>query len=386
MTDTLPIAILSVSTGEPAPGSSITCRLVRIAIQMLDRKNGVFLLCGWLCLLVPLLPVRMSRARDFKLPPLWAVPEVLVHADAGLYDHPGLSFAVIVDKSRQQVNLYRYDGYWRKIGKWPCSTGRLDGPKEIEGDQRTPEGVYFVTRDVGHRFLTDTYGARALPLDYPNWLDKHLSHTGSAIWLHGTNKPLQERDSNGCVVLENATIERLAPYLRLNRTPVIIVDRLRLWALKNARKAEDAILSAACQWHAALINGSYQEFVQWYEPRVAPSKHWWRRWYRCRRASTASRCNSLMTQRVIYRFGDLYILMFDHVLSAAEQSRWVGRRKLYLHLIGNQVRICGDTYQVVPRRCRNPLLRAWRLFNSVEKRDSRMAANDKNKQKDYSIE
>jgi L,D-transpeptidase catalytic domain len=351
-----------------------------------DRRRRRFPLHGWLCFLVLLPVARTSWARDLTLPPLWAVPQVLVYSDESLYDHPGLSFAVIVDKSSQEVNLYRYDGYWRKIGKWPCSTGRLDGPKEIEGDQRTPEGVYFATRNVGPRFLTETYGARALPLDYPNWLDKYLSHTGSAIWLHGTNKPLQDRDSNGCVVLANADIEILAPYLRLNRTPVIIVDRLRLWALKNARQAAGLILGAARQWHAALIHGSYGDLVRWYEPQAAPSVQWWQRWCRCRQKPSAASCHSLMAQRFICRSGNCYILMFDHVLDGGTRSRWVGRRKLYLHLEGNRVRICGDTYQVVPRRRRDPLLQAWHQFNTPVKNDRRMAVNDKSRQVNYSVE
>jgi hypothetical protein len=355
-------------------------------IQPPVRSVWVFLLHGWLCFLAFFPAARPSLAQDFSLPPLWAVPEALVYSDAGLYDHPGLSFAVIVDKSHQQVNLYRYDGYWRMIGKWPCSTGRLTGPKQIEGDQRTPEGVYFVTRDVGPRFLTETYGSRALPLDYPNWLDRHLARTGSAIWLHGTNKPLQDRDSNGCIVLENATIEQLAPYLRLNRTPVIITDQLRLWALKNARQAADVILGAAHKWHAALIHGSYAQICQCYEPGAMPSIQWWRKWCRRRKLPLEAHCRSLMAQQAIYRYGDYYVLIFDHVLSGATQSRWVGRRKLYWHLNGSRAHICGDTYQMVPRKHRDPLICAWRMFNATGKKDNRVAANEKNKQADYSIE
>ena len=348
----------------------------------------MFLFYGWLALLT-LGPgaAGTGRAQELNLPPLWAVPEALVYSDAGRHDHPGLSFALIVDKSRQQVNLYRHDGYWRLIAKWPCSTGKMAGPKTMEGDQRTPEGIYFVTRDVGPRFLTETYGARALPLDYPNWLDRRLSHSGSAIWLHGTNKALQARDTNGCVVLDNGTIERLAPYLRLNRTPVIIVDRLRLWASKNARQAADAILSAARQWHAALMQGSYEALVEWYEPQAAPSMQWWRKWCRERRRNSLGKdCRSLMTQRAIYRSGDHYVLMFDHVLCKGSRSQWVGRRKLYWCLKDSRARICGGTYQAVPGRRREPLLRAWRRFNAMEKKDGHMAANDRGRKRNYFVE
>lgn len=350
--------------------------------------SRVFLFCGCLSLLALFAGVAGTGwTRELRLPPLWAVPEALVFSDAGLYEHPGLSFALIVDKSRQQVNLYRYDGYWRTIAKWPCSTGKLAGPKIMEGDHRTPEGVYFVTRDVGARFLTETYGTRALPLDYPNWLDRHLSRSGSAIWLHGTNKPLQARDTNGCIVLENATIERLTPYLRLNLTPVIIVDRLRLWAAKNARQASDAILSAACQWHAALVGGSYEEFAQWYEPNAAPSMLWWRKWCRQRRrVSSDGKCRSLMAQRAIYRCGGYYVLMFDHVLTDASRSQWVGRRKLYWSLQGTRARICGGSYQAVPGGRHEPLLSAWRQFNATGKKSGQMAVNDRRGPVNYSVE
>lgn len=328
-----------------------------------------------------------GQAWELNLPPLWAVPDALVYSDGGRHDHPGLSFALIVDKKRQQVNLYRYDGYWRTIAKWPCSTGKLAGPKTMEGDQRTPEGIYFVTRDVGPRFLTETYGARALPLDYPNWLDRHFSRTGSAIWLHGTNKPLRDRDTNGCIVMDNGTIERLAPYLRLNRTPVIIVDRLRFQAWKDVRQASDDILSPACQWHAALMEGSYEEFARWYEPQAAPSLQWWRKWCRERRQDKLEAdCRSLMTQRAIYKRGDYYVLMFDQVLSNVSRSQWVGRRKLYWSLEDGRARICGGTYQTVPGRRREPLLRAWRQFNAVERKGRRMAANNRDRQVNYSVE
>jgi murein L,D-transpeptidase YafK len=358
-----------------------------IGKQEINLLSRVFLFCGCLCLPALFPGAAGAGCSRECLPPLWAVPEALVYSDAGLYDHPGLSFALIVDKRRQKVILFRYDGYWRTMARWPCSTGKLAGPKTIEGDQRTPEGIYFTTRDVGPRFLTDTYGARALPLDYPNWLDRRLSHSGSAIWLHGTNKPLQPRDTNGCVVLENETIKRLAPYLRLNRTPVIIVDRLRLWPAKNARHAATAILSAADQWHTALVKGNYDEFAQWYEPQAAPSKQWWKKWCRERhRAAPDGKCRSLMSQRAIYRSADYYVLIFDHVLSDASRSRWVGRRKLYWTLDGNRARICGGSYQTVPGSRREPLLRAWRQFNMVGKKSGQMAVNDRRGQTAYSVE
>jgi len=358
-----------------------------IVIPRMSRDLVVAVLVGYLVFFSLLPATGRSWAQELEVSASRAIPEALVYADAENNDHPGITFAVIVDKSRQQVYLYKQDSYWRMIAKWPCSTGKLAGPKEMEGDQRTPEGVYFAIRDVGPQFLTETYGSRAMPLDYPNWLDKRFSRTGSAIWLHGTNKDLQARDSNGCIVLENATIDRLAPFIRLNRTPVIIVDRLRLWAIKDARQAAGAILTATGQWHKALMHGSYSEFRQFYDHNATPSMRWWQKWCRLRRKGTlAAEYNSLMGRRAIYRWDNEYVLLFDHVLRTASHSQFVGRRKLYLRLDGNSVRIFGDTYQSVPRGSHDPLLQAWRLFRAREKKDNQVAANEKNGQRNYSLE
>jgi murein L,D-transpeptidase YafK len=297
------------------------------------------------------------------LPAFRAVPEVLVHMDAEADDHPGMSFALIVDKSRQQARLYHFDGYWQMVAKWACSTGKLAGPKQREGDRRTPEGVYFVTRDVAGRYLSGTYGTRALTLDYPNLLDAHLSHSGSAIWLHGTNKPLRDRDSNGCIVFENAAISRLANYMRLNRTPVIIVDRFRFQTVKDARRLTAKILAAAEMWHNAMMSGNFDEFRAWYAPDAGPSMQWWQKWCRQRRkAGLGESYQSVMAQRSIYKCGDYYVLLFDHYLHTASRSQWVGRRKLFLRVVDDQVRILGDAYQTAACRHKDPLFYSWKAL------------------------
>lgn len=335
-----------------------------------------------------LLPFSGScQAQHNKVPDSRAVPEALVYADADINSHDGSRFAVVVDKSRQQINLFGWDGYWRMISKYPCSTGKLPGPKATEGDKRTPEGVYFAIRNVGPRYLTDTYGSRALPLDYPNWLDKQQARNGSAIWLHGTNKDLQARESNGCVVLDNSTIERLASFISLNRTPVIIVDRLRLWALKNARQAADIILAAVDQWHDALMHGNYNDFRIYYVGQAAPSMRWWQRWCRTRRnEGLKSSFKSYMMSRAIYKRDDDYVLLFDHVLKSGSRNLLVGRRKLYLKLNGDTVQIFGDTYQTVPHSRREPLIQAWRMIRMTADANNQMAANGKKGQAIFSLE
>jgi len=311
-----------------------------------------------------------------------AIPDVLVYTDAEIGGASDTTSAVIVNKARQRIVLYQYDGHWKNVAQWPCSTGKKEGPKKREGDQKTPEGVYFATRDVGQRFLSDTYGSRALPLDYPNWLDRSRHRTGSAIWLHGTNKPLNARDSNGCVVIENAVIDRLARSIRLQRTPVIIVDQTQWWSVKAAQRVADKILSAADQWHDAMMHGSFEAYNRWYAPGNKPPMAWWQRWCRQRnKQKTDPYFVSLMRGRAIFRSGGYYILFFDHHLVSRTKDIWAGRRKLYLTVENDHAVIVGDTFQTSPQVHGDPLFYAWRKLWQNNPQRCNMAATEKGEEK-----
>ena len=318
-------------------------------------------------------------AGDLRTQPSRAIPDALVYADPAGPEHGQGTYAVIVDKRRQQLSLYGHDGTWKNIGRWPCSTGRKTGPKLREGDQKTPEGVYFALRDVGRRFLTDTYGARALPLDYPNWWDRSRQRSGSAIWLHGTNKPLQDRDSNGCVVINNDTINQLARYIHLNRTPVIIVEEARLWSLKDARKTAKTILSAAGRWHRALMHGSYRQFSRWYTSESKPSMAWWQKWCRQRKKHRNDHAfSSSLQQRAIYRSNGYFLLLFDHHLMADGRHTWAGRRKLFLRFEENKVAIIGEAFQSGPGVATDPLFHAWRKLWQKDSQRCKIAITQQN--------
>jgi murein L,D-transpeptidase YafK len=290
-----------------------------------------------------------------------AVPVVLVHADAADVSAGDRQQAVLVDKSRQEVTLYRYDGRWQISAQWACSTGKVQGRKAIEGDRKTPEGVYFATRDVGARYLTETYGSRALPLDYPNWLDQQQGRTGSAIWIHGTNKLLKPHDSNGCVVMDNVAINDLASRVKLQHTPIVIVDRLERASIKAQRDQSTAVLAALDQWRHVLNHGSFAAFKQCYERLAQPTMVWWRQWCRQRSAySVGPEHQSILSQRLVIRVGDTYVALFDHYLATRAHRVWAGRRKLYLKVGDDGVKIVGDHYQSRAGNTRDPLFYAWK--------------------------
>jgi len=341
---------------------------------MLSKRTAAHIFSiAWLILWAAGGPAK-ARADDRGENISKAIPDVLVYVDTDMEYKAEPIRAIIVDKARQQVRLYSHAGQWRSTARWPCSTGKQLGPKEREGDQKTPVGVYFAVKEVGQKFLSDTYGTRALPLDYPNELDRINVRSGSAIWVHGTDKPLQPWDSNGCVVLENHVIDQLASYIQLNRTPVIIVERAHLWSKKKARSMARRLLSTAQRWNGAMLHGTYQEFCSYYTEGAKPSMKWWQRWTRHRRKQGAGDAfESLMRQRTIYRSGRHYILLFDHFLKKRGHEEWAGYRKLYFSVEEDRISILADTFQAAPKTGQNPFFHAWRKLWKKNKQRSKIA-------------
>ncbi|MEW6427654.1 MAG: L,D-transpeptidase family protein [Thermodesulfobacteriota bacterium] len=130
---------------------------------------------------------------------------------------------VLVDKSRQRLEVLQYDGSLRSLASFSCATGENHGPKEASGDSRTPEGIYFITKSYVDSRIT-VFGKRALHLDYPNVYDREEGKNGDGIYIHGTNRNLTPYSTNGCITLDNDDLEQLASYLQQQQTPVLIVE------------------------------------------------------------------------------------------------------------------------------------------------------------------
>lgn len=310
-----------------------------------------------------------ERTQPFRCKEPPCIPSVLIHSD----DEGGRNTILIVDKQRQTASLWTRDNQWQRVGQWPCSTGKRPGRKEIEGDLKTPEGIYFVTRQVPGRYLSGTYGSRALPLDYPNWQDRITSRGGSAIWLHGTNKPLKPLDSNGCIVFKNKSINELSRRIEPRRTPVILVDAQDWQAQGAAESKARTILPIITRWKQALLGGSYQRLKQWYVPGAAPSMAWWHRWCRLRNNSALARgtYHSLIKNRLAIQYHDQIMVLFDHYLKRGQKVFWCGRIKMYLRVAAHRVRILKSTYldhngKEDATIADDPLFHAWKRMSVME--------------------
>ena len=120
---------------------------------------------------------------------------------------------VAVDKQRQALFVFEHSSPLRMTEQYACATGQVLGDKEVSGDLKTPEGIYFVVRrlDSGLDFIK--YGNVAYTLNYPNPIDKLRKKTGYGIWIHGRGTAIVPRETEGCIALNNGDIAALGKKL-----------------------------------------------------------------------------------------------------------------------------------------------------------------------------
>jgi lipoprotein-anchoring transpeptidase ErfK/SrfK len=132
---------------------------------------------------------------------------------------------ILVEKTRQTLRLFRFDGGYSLVKTYPCATGENEGKKRKENDERTPEGIYFNTKTYRDRKVT-VFGDRAFELNYPNPYDNMEGNGGRGIYIHGSNRPVTPFSTNGCVAMDNAHLADLDSRVDMKKTPIIIGEKL----------------------------------------------------------------------------------------------------------------------------------------------------------------
>lgn len=181
----------------------------------------------------------LSNANQAKLPNLLLAP------------NQQQSHVIVVDTDKSR--LYLYKNAHEKltyVADYYITVGKNGLDKQIEGDKRTPIGVYFVGKKIT-RPLADMYGDAAYPLNYPNEWDRLHNKKGSGIWLHGTPSNTYSRApraSDGCVVLSKPDLNALAPILQTGTTPVIIANNLKWLEANKTSTDKQALKDALDNW------------------------------------------------------------------------------------------------------------------------------------------
>jgi murein L,D-transpeptidase YafK len=174
--------------------------------------------------------------------------------------------AVVVDKTRQQLYLFTStDNNALTLEKMMiCATGEEDGNKKSLGDKRTPGGIYFCKTILIPPNLGRKYGTCALPLNYPNPMDRRNHRNGGGIWIHGIHEDRTVRSSRGCVVLENEDLIFLAWRIHLFTTPVIIDERVEFVSRESLAQEADDVLKFLEKWRIARVTGDLKTYFACY--------------------------------------------------------------------------------------------------------------------------
>ena len=181
---------------------------------------------------------------------------------------PSSRHAIAIDTSRSRLYLFENSSTGlRLVADFYVSIGKLGAEKNVEGDKRTPLGVYFITSNLDPKTLTNFYGSGALPINYPNPLDQSRGKTGSGIWLHGT-PPEQfsraPRASDGCVVLANPDLNRLIRTVQVRTTPVVIAEKLQWQPPQTVASNSQAFTAALTRWQEAKNSGDMPRLLKFY--------------------------------------------------------------------------------------------------------------------------
>ena len=200
-------------------------------------------------------------------PPANTLPREFVELPAGS------RHAIAVDASRSRLYLFENGPRGMKlVADHYVSVGRLGVGKKLQGDQRTPLGVYFITSRLDASQLQPFYGAGALTLNYPNEYDRRQGKTGHGIWLHGVppqNFARSPQSTDGCVVLANEDMSGLLREVQPRSTPVVITTRIDWVAPGQAEDARIDARSLVERWRQARSRGDARLLLSFYSARFA---------------------------------------------------------------------------------------------------------------------
>ncbi|WP_103579846.1 L,D-transpeptidase family protein [Campylobacter concisus] len=179
----------------------------------------------------------------------------------GYYDNEIL--LSVVDKTKKKLEVISYNGgITKKLFSSSVIVGK-NGDKLLEGDLKTPVGVYQLTR----RFTpNDRYlGPLAFSLSYPNLLDKLAKRNGGGIWIHGYPLDGQRTDelkTKGCVAMQNDTLMKFDDVVDHKKTLAFIYEDKRPEA---SAKDIAVIISGLLGWKKTWSESNIENYLKFYD-------------------------------------------------------------------------------------------------------------------------
>ena len=172
------------------------------------------------------------------------------------------------------------EGNYLKRVSTSISIGKEGFGKQVEGDRKTPVGIYQITSFLKDEQLDDYYGIGAYPLNYPNIWDRLTGRTGHGIWFHGLPKGTETRpllDSEGCVITDNLTLQKFADFIETGESLFVLSESLD-WLEPGTMQPSADILEAIESWRADWQNNNISEYLANYHLNFTDSRRNLKQW------------------------------------------------------------------------------------------------------------
>ncbi len=167
---------------------------------------------------------------------------------------PSQKHVIVVDSMLSRAHLFKNENdQLTLVGDYYITVGKNGVLKQVEGDGRTPTGVYFITSRLDPLGLDDLYGDGALPLNYPNEWDQRLGRSGFGIWLHGVPSSTYNRApfaTQGCIAFPNEDIALLYSTPEIKNTPVVITQQIHWVNRAENETLRQTVNQAIDRWRA----------------------------------------------------------------------------------------------------------------------------------------
>lgn len=294
---------------------------------------------------------------------------------------------IVVEKSTHTLYLYQYaEPFPKLLKKYQIATGKIIGNKQVQGDHKTPEGVYFFQNFHSAQELISRYGetgliygAGAFTTNYPNVIDRMNGKTGGGIWLHSTDddkRVSKGLDSRGCVVAVDADLKDISQYIDLQNTPIVIVQDLAFLSEETWKTNKEDLMTVVKNWSTAWVNKDFETYINSYSPNeFTSSKGNFYAYRRYKRAVFARNDSPVIKFRNIsaltYKNYAVVTIEQDYT---SEVINDIGKKTLYLKKDQNyQWKIVHEGFQKLTEEANIAFTPSMRFFDGLKKKE---VAND----------
>lgn len=203
-------------------------------------------------------------------------------------------YVVVVDADKSRLYLYRNEnGKPTYVADYYVTLGKNGSDKFLEGDKRTPIGVYFAGNKLTQQ-LPDFYGGIAYPLNYPNEWDRRQGKKGYGIWLHGTPSDTYSRPplaSDGCLVMANPELKSLEPVFKSGKTLFVIANNMKWLEETQVNPQKESLAKTLETWRKDWESQDTERYLGHYSKNFFSKDGDYQGWAAHKRRVQASKPN-----------------------------------------------------------------------------------------------